>query len=202
MRRARGPGAPKAPPEGREALDAAPVRVHGTSRRAPAAETTDDSRALRRRVTLIYGGYHERSRQSTQDSASSGGRAVYVRELGPQSVSHGRAADPHNRASVHPSSSRADTKSASLSHLPSCRPVLSDSARAAATGGGCNTAQRKPDELAGHRHDDLRRVAYGARARCGSADRVAVALCRQSRSPAAAARCRRRASAVPTAGPC
>ena len=34
------------------------------------------SRALRRRVTLIYGGYRGYPWQSTHDSTSSGGRAV------------------------------------------------------------------------------------------------------------------------------
>lgn len=67
------------------------------------------SRALRRRVTLIYGGYRGRPRQSTHDSASSGGRAVCSRALGPKSVAQGSPADPRNRASNHPSSSRSVT---------------------------------------------------------------------------------------------
>ena len=70
----------------------------------------DDGRhwALRRRVTLIFGGYSGVPEQSTQDSASSRGRAVYKRELGRTSVSHGSDADPLIRADVHPSPSRRD----------------------------------------------------------------------------------------------
>ena len=44
------------------------------------------SRALRRRVMLICGGLRGRPRLRTHDSASSGGRAVQSRELGPMSV--------------------------------------------------------------------------------------------------------------------
>src|ERR1700674_2383520 len=40
------------------------------------------SRALRRRVTLIFGGYHGCPWHSTHDSASSGGLAVQGRALG------------------------------------------------------------------------------------------------------------------------
>jgi hypothetical protein len=113
MWRTRGPGAPKAPPAGRAALDG----VAATSSIRPMSDTSADldrgddgcSRALRRRVTLIYGGYHSCPWQSTHDSAASGGRAVCRRELEPKFVSHGCYADPHNRASDHPPSSRSSS---------------------------------------------------------------------------------------------
>lgn len=75
----------------------------------PGREDDGCSRALRRRVTLIFGGYRGRPRQSTHDSASSGGQAVFSRELGPESVSHRLAADPRTRASDHPPSPRSVT---------------------------------------------------------------------------------------------
>src|SRR6267378_3990590 len=50
--------------------------VRSPMRRCSGREDDGRSRALRRRVTLIFGGYHDRSWQSTHDSASSGGRAV------------------------------------------------------------------------------------------------------------------------------
>src|SRR4051794_2366069 len=55
-----------------------PCSPRGISDAAQYAGREDDgrSRALRRRVTLIYGGYRGGPRQSTHDSASSGGRAV------------------------------------------------------------------------------------------------------------------------------
>jgi putative ABC transport system permease protein len=55
-----------------------PCSPRGISDAVRCAGRGDDgrSRALRRRVTLIYGGYRGRPRQSTHDSASSGGRAV------------------------------------------------------------------------------------------------------------------------------
>src|SRR6266480_6566972 len=56
--------------------------VLGVPRSWPDREDDGRSRALRRRVTLIYGGYRGCPRQSTHDSASSGGRAVLSRELG------------------------------------------------------------------------------------------------------------------------
>src|SRR5262245_45910676 len=63
--RARCPGAPQAPPAGREALDAgaAPSYVSG-----PGTDREGDgySRALRRRVTPISGGYRGRPRQCCQ----------------------------------------------------------------------------------------------------------------------------------------
>ncbi len=105
---ARGPGARRRRPQGAKLWR--PCLAREISTRGYTGRGDDGRlRALRRRVTLIYGGYRDRSRQSTHDSASSGGRAVYGRELGRESVSHALAADPHNRASDHPPSSRSVT---------------------------------------------------------------------------------------------
>ena len=81
--------------------------VRSPTRRCSGHGDDGRSRTLRRRVTLIFGGYRGGPRQSTHDSGSSGGRAVYLRELGRQSVSHLLVADPRNRASDHPPSSRS-----------------------------------------------------------------------------------------------
>src|SRR3954464_12627490 len=74
--RARCPGAPQAPPAGREALDAVFATWYLGCRSVSGPRRRRTIEGARRRVTLIYGGYRGRPRQSTHDSASSGGRAV------------------------------------------------------------------------------------------------------------------------------
>ena len=188
-RRAWRPGTPKASAGGRDALDAdgRDVVLRDESGRCPGGEDDGCSRALRRRVTLISGGYRAEARQSTHDSAASGGCAICIRELGRASVSHLSIAGPHNRASDHPPSSQAVTDPAPYGSSlmdPIGRVLRFTSAmprRVAAL------PTRNPRAHARSR----RRSSVGAcvpRSSCKTVDRAGGAPARRSQSPAVVGR--------------
>ena len=154
-----------------------PRSPQGTSSARRCAGREDDGRprALRRRVTLISGGYRGRPRQSTHDSASSGGRAVYGRELRTRVHVAGSAADPRNRALVirrHRGAERVRWAQGSPAGVTRHR------CRA-----GCSTAQTKPASSRA-----IATAIFGAVCApprdVGSGDTAAVAPCPQSRSRA------------------
>ncbi len=144
-------------------------------RRCAGREDDGRSRALRRRVTLIFGGYRGCPRQSTHDSTSSGGRAVSRRELGHESVSHALAADPRNRASDHPPSSRSVTepRHCPVTHAPFPCTLVFVSSPIPMPVGGRPTGSPRARARSRRRSSAPACVPPPA---CGSADTTAVAL--------------------------
>src|SRR6185436_10802217 len=183
-----------------------PCSPRGLSDTVRCADRGDDgrSRALRRRVTLIYGGYRGRPRQSTHDSASSGGRAVWRRELGRTSVSHWLVADPRNRASDHPPSARSVTEPHHHTFtIGSCRARVTASPIPGPVGVPPTGNPRA--RARSRRRSSV--SAYVRRPTSGSADTDGAAPCRRSQSRAPAAPCaavsglRRRSDDVDSATP-